>query len=66
MWSSEVGVKLIEGHGGEVHGLTCSDDSPLSLALFRDVTLGTSQEQPPGGLRGSTRSTESQHDYSSP
>ncbi len=23
VWSSEVEVKLIEGHGGEVHSLTC-------------------------------------------
>lgn len=54
MWSSEVEVKLIEGHGGEVHSLTCRGDSPrLVLAIFRDVTLGTSQEQPPwGGQEG--------------
>lgn len=30
VWTSEVEVKLIEGHRGEVHGLTCKDDS-----LFR-------------------------------
>lgn len=28
VWSSEVEVKLIEGHGGEVHSLTCRGDSP--------------------------------------
>ena len=68
VWSSEVEVKLIEGHGGEVHSLTCRGDSPrLVLAIFRDVTLGTSQEQPPrGGSRGSIRSAESQHNYSTP
>lgn len=53
MWSSEVEVKLIEGHGGEVHSLTCGDDSPPPVAIFRDVTLGTSQKTAsPGGVGG--------------
>lgn len=28
VWSSEAEVKLLEGHGGEVHSLTCRDDFP--------------------------------------
>lgn len=51
VWSSEVEVKLIEGHRGEVHSLTCGDGSPFALAIFRDVTLGTSQKQPPWGVK---------------
>lgn len=36
VWSSEVEVKLIEGHGGEVHSLTCRDDS-LSLWPYLEM-----------------------------
>lgn len=28
VWSSEVEVKLIQGHGGELYSLTCGDKSP--------------------------------------
>lgn len=38
VWSSEVEVKLIEGHGGEVHSLTCRDDSP-SLWPYLEMRL---------------------------
>lgn len=48
MWSSEVEVKLMEGHGGEVRGLTGENAPPaalpppshLTVSIFRDVTLG--------------------------
>ena len=67
VWSSEIEVKLIKGHGGEVHSLTCSDDSPTGLAIFRDVTLGTSRgTASPGGSSGSIRSAEPPHNYSTP
>lgn len=59
VWSSEVEVKLLEGHRGEGGCLTCRapplspvdppQPSRLAVAIFRDVNVGGSAS--PGGSR---------------
>lgn len=64
VWSSEVEVKLIEGHGGEVHSLTCGDDSPSLWPYLEMWLLARLRNSLPGVSRGSIRSAQSQHNYS--